>query len=45
MQLYIDVVMSSGEKEKYSAFLFLVGEEGRDIFNTWKWLKIKIKLV
>ena len=44
MQLYeyIDAVMSSKtEKEKYSTFLFLIGEVGREIFNTWAWPKIK----
>ena len=40
MQLYIDAVMSSKtEKEKYSTFLYLIGEEGREIFNTWTWPK------
>ena len=33
MKLYLD------EKDKYSTFLFLIGERGREIFNTWTWLK------
>ena len=27
------------EAEKYSVFLFLIGEKGREIFNTWPWEK------
>ena len=42
MQLYIDGVMSSKtEKEEHSTFLFLIGEEGRKIFNTWTWPRSK----
>ena len=33
IKLYLD------EKDKYSTFLFLIGERGREIFNTWTWLK------
>ena len=40
MKLYLDAVMTSKtEKEKYSTFLFVIGERGREIFNTWTWLK------
>ena len=28
------------EKEKYSFFLFSIGEAGREIFNTWIWPKV-----
>ena len=31
------------EEEKYSAFLFIIGERGREIFNTWTWDKIKVE--
>ena len=27
------------EKEEYSTFLFFIGERGRELFNTWTWLK------
>ena len=27
------------EEEKYSVLLFLIGEQGRDIFNTIEWEK------
>ena len=33
MKLYLD------EKDRYSTFLFLIGERGREILNTWIWLK------
>ena len=32
--------MNRTEKEKYSTFLFLIGDQGREIFNTWRWNKI-----
>ena len=28
------------EKQKYSFFLFSIGEAGREIFNTWIWPKV-----
>ena len=41
MQFYIDVTMSKKtEKEKYSFFLFSMGEAGREIFHTWVWPKV-----
>jgi transposase InsO family protein len=37
MKLYLDIVMSDGEeKEKCSAFLYIIGQDGRDVFNTMK---------
>ena len=36
MQLYLNVVMKQKtEEEKYSVFLFMIGEKGREIFDTW----------
>ena len=41
MQFYIDATMSKKtEKEKYSFFLFWMGEADREIFNTWVWPKV-----
>ena len=41
MQFYINATMSKKtEKEKYSFFLFSIGEAGREIFNTWIWPKV-----
>ena len=40
MQLYLNAVMKQKtEEEKYSVFLFIIGEKGREIFNTWTWEK------
>ena len=40
MQLYLNVVMTQKtEEEKYSVFLFMIGEKGREIFDTWTWEK------
>ena len=40
MEFYLNVMMrGKTEKEKYSMFLFLIGEQGRDIFNTIEWDK------
>lgn len=37
MMLFMQAVMNSkSEKEKYSTFLYVIGQRGRDIFNTWK---------
>ena len=42
MQLYLDAVMSTKTpKEKYSAFLYVIGQRGRDIFNSFTFTKIK----
>jgi hypothetical protein len=42
MQFYIDATMAKKiEKEKYSFFLFSIGEAGREIFNIWIWPKVK----
>ena len=36
IELYLDLAMkSSGESEKCKAVLYIIGEEGRKIFNTW----------
>ena len=38
MKFYLDVIPGTiTEKQKYSAFLFLIGEEGHEIFNTFTW--------
>ena len=29
------------EEEKYTTVLFVVGERGREIFNTWTWEKLR----
>jgi hypothetical protein len=40
IMLYMNALMKSKtEEEKYSTFLFLIGDRGRDIFNTWSWDK------
>ena len=40
MLLYLTAVMNGKtEEEKYSVFLYMIGEKGRDIFNTWTWNK------
>ena len=40
MQLYLNAVMKQKtEEEKYSVFQFIIGEKGREIFNTWTWAK------
>ena len=40
MQLYLNAVMvGRTEEEKYSVFLFVIGDKGREIFNTWTWEK------
>ena len=36
MKLYLNAVMKQKtEEEKYSVFLFIIGEKEREIFNTW----------
>ena len=36
MQVYLNaVVKQKTEEENYSVFLFIIGEKGREIFNTW----------
>ena len=36
IELYLDLAMkSSGENEKCKAVLYIIGEEGRKIYNTW----------
>ena len=36
MRLYLELVMSKNtEKEKCSAFLYIIGRKGREIYNTW----------
>ena len=40
MQLYLNTVMSrKTEEQQYSTFLFISGERGREIFNTFTWNK------
>ena len=37
MILFMEAVMrTKTETEKYSTFLYVIGQRGRDIFNTWK---------
>ena len=40
MQLYLNSVMpEKTEEQQYSTFLFVIGERGREIFNTFTWNK------
>ena len=40
MQLYLNAAMSGKtEEQQYSRFLFVTGERGREIFNTFTWNK------
>ena len=40
MEFYLTAMMrGKTEEEKYSVLLFLIGEQGRDIFNTIEWDK------
>ena len=40
MKFYLTAMMKGKtEEEKYSVFLFLIGEQGRDVFNTMQWEK------
>ena len=40
MEFYLTAMMrEKTEEEKYSVFLFLIGEQGRDIFKTIEWDK------
>ena len=40
MQLYLNAVMpGKTEEQQYSAFLFVIGERGTEIFNTFTWNK------
>ena len=42
MSFYLTAMMKDkSEEEKYSAFLFLIGEQGRERFNTMEWEKIQ----
>ena len=34
-----DMIRGKIEEEKYSVFLFLIGKQGRNIFNTTEWVK------
>ena len=41
MQLYLNAVMpGKTEEQQYSAFLFVIGERGTEIFNTFTWNKM-----
>ena len=36
MRLYLELAMAKNtEKEKCTAFLYIIGRKGREIFNTW----------
>ena len=39
MELYLTAMMRSNTEEKYSMTLFLIVEQGRDVFNTVTWQK------
>ena len=41
MEFCLTAMMRRKAGEKYSVFLFLVGEQGRDVFNTINWKKKK----
>ena len=42
MTFYLTAVMKDkSEEEKYSAFLLLIGEQSREMFNTMEWEKIQ----
>ena len=42
MTFYLTAMMKDkSEEERYSAFLFMIGEQGREIFNTMEWEKIQ----
>ena len=34
MEFYLAAIIKGKTKEKYSVFLFLIDEQGRDVFNT-----------
>ena len=40
MEFYLTALMKGkAEEEKYSVFLFLIGDQGRGVFNTMQWEK------
>ena len=39
MELYLTAMMRSNTEEKYSMTLFLIVEQGKDVFNTVTWQK------
>ena len=40
MEFYLTAMMrGKTEEEKYTMFLFLIGQQGRDVFNTMTWEK------
>ena len=40
MQFYLNAVMKQKtDEKKYPVLLFIIGEKGREIFNTWTWEK------
>ena len=40
MEFYLTAMMKGKtEEEKYSVFQFMIGEQGRDVFNTMQWKK------
>ena len=42
MTFYLTAMMKDkSEEERYSAFLFMIGDQGREIFNTMEWEKIQ----
>ena len=42
MEFCLTARMRGKAEEKYSVFLFLVGEQGRDVLNTINWKKKKM---
>ena len=42
MLLYLNAVMKDkSEEARYSKILFVIGERGGEIFNTWTWGKVQ----
>ena len=39
MEFYLTAMMRGKKEEEYSVFLFLIGEQGRDVLNTMTWEK------
>ena len=35
----LESIMKQKTRKKYSVFLFIIGEKGREIFNAWTWEK------
>ena len=39
MEFYLTAMMRGKTEEKYTMFLFSIGQQGRDVFNTMTWEK------